>query len=363
MNNRRLYYQLCLHILSIVFIISGLSKALDFFATAEVVRRYCDVLGLPTLGWLSDLMSLGIVAVELFVGIALLLGVYRKIFTQIVLALLSFFTLLTLYSSVVGGFDDCGCFGSFLQMSPFQSFCKNIVLLLVTITMWQINYVPASIKVKILPTYLLYIIGLVVIVFCVSAYVNQPIYDGNQLGVGSKLLEESNEPTNYNLDMEFQTSVYTSNYDYSDGESVFLVIKRFDVDSDKSGWQAAMHTYRNRNIKTVLLTSSPIKEIPSSLKDMVAIARCDYNSLSNLISKNNGIIYLYDGKIVSKWQQGNLGMHDFPISNSNHHSIFLIVLWIIICIIIAISEIINLINARMPKSGVNRVGKNQNIII
>jgi uncharacterized membrane protein YphA (DoxX/SURF4 family) len=66
---------------------------------------------------------------ELVVGYALLIG-WKPFFTTFsMLLMIVFFTFLTGYSAVYNKVTDCGCFGDAIVLTPWQSFWKDIVLL------------------------------------------------------------------------------------------------------------------------------------------------------------------------------------------------------------------------------------------
>jgi len=63
------------------------------------------------------------------VGVMLLVGFKRKFTLWSLLIMIVFFTFLTLYSAVTGKVTDCGCFGDALKLTPWESFTKDVVLL------------------------------------------------------------------------------------------------------------------------------------------------------------------------------------------------------------------------------------------
>lgn len=87
---------------------------------------------------LAPFASRLIIAFELALGLNLLFGVkLYKLTLKATMALLVFFTLylfIQLYKE--GNVDNCGCFGTFLKMTPFESIVKNLVLLLMAILLY-----------------------------------------------------------------------------------------------------------------------------------------------------------------------------------------------------------------------------------
>jgi len=60
---------------------------------------------------------------------ATLLGTKMKLVSWALLLMIVFFTFLTFYSAYFNKVTDCGCFGDALKITPWQSFYKDIVLL------------------------------------------------------------------------------------------------------------------------------------------------------------------------------------------------------------------------------------------
>jgi uncharacterized membrane protein YphA (DoxX/SURF4 family) len=81
-------------------------------------------------------------ALEVILGIALLLGYQIKLTVLVTAALIAFFTFLTGYSAYYNKVTDCGCFGDFLKLEPWQSFKKDVVLsvlIVILIGAWKHN--------------------------------------------------------------------------------------------------------------------------------------------------------------------------------------------------------------------------------
>jgi len=121
----------------VLFIFSGLVKAVDPMGTAFKMEEYFTVFDeyLPALGSLWDLMidwSLGfsmfMVILEVVLGIAFLFGNWFSLTSGLLIAMLLFFTVLTGFTLVTGKVTDCGCFGDFIKLKPIETFGKDIIL-------------------------------------------------------------------------------------------------------------------------------------------------------------------------------------------------------------------------------------------
>lgn len=112
-----------------LFIFSGFIKANDPMGFGYKLEEYFGVFGITWLNPAATLLAVIICIVEMGLGLALLIG-WRRIFTLwSLLLMIVFFTFLTFYSAWFNVVTDCGCFGDFLKLTPWQSFTKDVVLL------------------------------------------------------------------------------------------------------------------------------------------------------------------------------------------------------------------------------------------
>ena len=78
-------------------------------------------------------VGLFVIILEVVLGVAVLIN-YRMVLTSwILILLIIFFTFLTFYSAAFDKVTDCGCFGDVIPLTPWQSFSKDIVLLVLTL--------------------------------------------------------------------------------------------------------------------------------------------------------------------------------------------------------------------------------------
>ncbi|MFN6038671.1 MAG: BT_3928 family protein, partial [Bacteroidota bacterium] len=66
---------------------------------------------------------------EVALGFMLLIGVKKMLTLWLLLAQIIFFTFLTFYSACYNKVTGCGCFGDFIKLAPWESFWKDIILL------------------------------------------------------------------------------------------------------------------------------------------------------------------------------------------------------------------------------------------
>ncbi len=183
-----------------LFIFSGFVKAIDPMGTAFKMEQYLAEFNLMILAPLSLTGSVFMIVLEIVLGIALLLGVYRKWTVWIMVPLIGFFTLLTGYTSITGNVTDCGCFGDFLKLKPIVSFSKDIFLgVLTALLVWKHDKITPLLKDIRIPTGILAVTAAGFLWFCFSNfYTGLPSTDFRPFKEGvnipkQKAIEDANE--------------------------------------------------------------------------------------------------------------------------------------------------------------------------
>jgi uncharacterized membrane protein YphA (DoxX/SURF4 family) len=123
-------------VLGLVFVFSGFVKAVDPMGSTYKINDYLEAFGMVYLTDLSFLMAVLQSAAEFILGAALLLGVWRKTVSLLLLIFMLFFTPLTLYIAFKNPVTDCGCFGDAIVLSNTMTFIKNLVLLALAFLMF-----------------------------------------------------------------------------------------------------------------------------------------------------------------------------------------------------------------------------------
>lgn len=73
-------------------------------------------------------LSIFVCALEVILGFALLVGWKSRLTAWLLLLLILYFTFLTFYAAYFNKVTDCGCFGDFIKLKPWQSFNKDLIL-------------------------------------------------------------------------------------------------------------------------------------------------------------------------------------------------------------------------------------------
>lgn len=139
-------------LVGVLFIISGLIKLNDPIGFSFKLEEYFEsnVLDIPFLIPFALQMALIVVIAEVILGVLLLLGIKTKATLNSLMLMIVFFTFLTFYSAYFNKVTDCGCFGDAIKLTPWESFTKDIILLiLIGFLLFQKKYIQPIFTAKI----------------------------------------------------------------------------------------------------------------------------------------------------------------------------------------------------------------------
>lgn len=124
-------------VVGITFIFSGLVKLIDPVGTMYKIDDYLAVMNMTALQPLSIIASVALALAEFILGINTLLGSYLRTTPKLLLAFMTLMTPLTLYLAIANPIADCGCFGDAVILTNWQTFAKNVVLLLLVLFLFK----------------------------------------------------------------------------------------------------------------------------------------------------------------------------------------------------------------------------------
>ncbi len=134
-------------LLAFTFLFSGFVKAIDPLGTVYKVEDYFAAFG----GLFNYLIpaalpiALMLILLEFTLGWMLFTNVWTKVSSWLTLAFMLVMTPLTLYLALTNAVEDCGCFGDAIYLTNWQTFYKNVVLLvLVIILLLTKRYIPRT---------------------------------------------------------------------------------------------------------------------------------------------------------------------------------------------------------------------------
>jgi uncharacterized membrane protein YphA (DoxX/SURF4 family) len=127
----------CRIFVGLLFIFSGLIKINDPLGFSYKLVEYFEVFHITFLNGLALSLSIILCALEIIMGFALLIGVRAKQTVWGILLLIIFFSFLTFYSAAFKVVQTCGCFGDAIPLTPWQSFSKDVILLLLILVLFK----------------------------------------------------------------------------------------------------------------------------------------------------------------------------------------------------------------------------------
>ena len=294
MNASEFFHRLAAVVFGLVLLLGGLLKLMDPVGAQLVVESYLNFLGLGFLRVISLHVSFAFSLIECFVGASLIAGAWTSWIRWVALALMTFFTGLTLVLLIFNPAMDCGCFGELVHLTHLQSFIKNIVLLL----LWVAAFVPTK-KVRRMhvrrPVFVSFSFA-VMVAFGIMSYRHLPMLDLTDLRAGTELTEG-------------KVSLLGADGDYHDEQALegnVLLISVYEP-------SALSRRDRERIARTASLTHDlglqPIvaSALPQKADDMPDGAYvADRKTLISLNRSNGGATLIEDGQIVRKWSSGRV---------------------------------------------------------
>ena len=190
--------------LALVFAFSGFVKAVDPMGTVYKMADYADVFGLPVHPALLLVCACALIAIEYVMGVALFFGLYRRFYLGLMIAFLSVMTPLTLLLALTNPVSDCGCFGDALVLTHWQTFGKNVALLMMAIVvliwhrrLWRV----VSDRVQ----WLVFVYAaLSIFLFMQNALRHLPAWDFRPYAIGTNIVEGMTIPEDAPQD-EYET--------------------------------------------------------------------------------------------------------------------------------------------------------------
>lgn len=126
----------CRLLVGFLFIFSGLIKANDPIGFGYKLQEYFLVFQSGFLNDYSPYIAIVVCALEIILGVLLILGIGGRTVAWGLLLVILFFTFLTFYSAFFEVVTSCGCFGDAIPLTPWQSFIKDLVLLALVIVIF-----------------------------------------------------------------------------------------------------------------------------------------------------------------------------------------------------------------------------------
>jgi uncharacterized membrane protein YphA (DoxX/SURF4 family) len=197
-------------LVGLLFIFSGLIKINDPLGFSYKLEEYFEVFHITFLNGFSVAIAIILCSLEIILGFGLLIGVRSVKVAWGLLLLIIFFAFLTFYSAYFQVVQTCGCFGDAIPLTPWQSFSKDLVLLLLIIVLF-VN------RKKIQPLFsakssdnLLIISAVISVLIGLYTYNFLPFIDFLPYKIGANLPDEMKTPPGAKPD-EFEQTYHLKN--------------------------------------------------------------------------------------------------------------------------------------------------------
>ena len=357
---------ICRLLLAITFIFSGFVKAIDPLGSQYKIGDYLTALGMAGKipEWVQLILSISLSGAEFTLGILLLLAIRRRLVSKLAFVLMLGMTLITLWLTISNPIQDCGCFGDAIHLTNSQTFIKNLVLLVASIVvmrlpLYQVRFISKTNQW--IATYFTMIF--IVIVSLLSLY-HLPLFDFRPYYIGQNILKGMQIPKGAKQTKYKTTFICTkngvqkefneNNYPYNDSTWVFVDTKQeviekgyeppihdFSITDEKTG-EDLTEQILNKDGYTFLLVS-PMLEVAQdrnfgdiegiyeyakengyafygltastdkAVKHWRDITGAEYpfyvtdgTTLKTMIRSNPGLLLLYKGTIINKWNHNDI---------------------------------------------------------
>ena len=302
----------CRVLLGLTFMFSGVVKAIDPVGTQIKLSDYLYAFGMG--GYMLDstliILACLLAGFEILVGAYMLVGAFPKGTSLVVLVMMVLLTPFTLYIALNNPVEECGCFGDALVLTNWETFYKNIFLLLLALLV----FIKRKAIVPFVEGRRHWVITLIVTLIAVrfmTANINSlPVLDFRAYKVGTDLRTEVLENRNpamadfsiMDADMNDLTADLLSDSSYT-----FLLVSAHLENASESNLDLIDDVFDycgHYGYKIIGLTSSSedvIKQWTENAGAEIPFLFCDEIPLQTMVRSNPGLILLRNGVIVNKW--------------------------------------------------------------
>lgn len=185
---------ICRILIGLVFIFSGFVKGIDPLGSDYKFTDYFNAFGMSWMNFSALFFSFLLSMAEFIIGICLFLNIKTKLASWGALLFMAVFTPLTLILAIKNPVTDCGCFGDALVLTNWETFFKNIILLvMVLLVFFNRNRFKSIFNVL---EQSVILTGSIIFMFCIEmySYRHLPILDFRPYAVGANITEGMTTP-------------------------------------------------------------------------------------------------------------------------------------------------------------------------
>lgn len=296
------------------FIFSGFVKLVDPLGSAYKFQEYFsqDVLNMEFLIPYALPFSIVLIVVEILLGIMLLIGFKPKLTVWSLFLMTLLFLFLTWYSAFYDKVTDCGCFGDAIKLTPWETFYKNIALIiLIVLLIFAVKHIKPLFNKNLLKWISL---GFLMLFLYITSHVltHLPLIDFRPYAIGKNIQQGMKE-----IAIDGLPKVNDFYLETNDGEDLtdeilakekVMLVVAYDIDiSEMEGFDNVKKT-----TELALKSGYTVYGLSSSYIDDLMVVNKDKNLnfewlfvdgtvLKTIIRANPGIITLNKGTVTGKW--------------------------------------------------------------
>lgn len=308
-------------LVGLLFIFSGLIKINDPVGFSFKLEEYFG----PTVFNIDFLLpyvlplAIFIVVLEVLLGVFLLIGLKKEFTIYSLFAMIVFFTFLTWYSAYFNKVTDCGCFGDAIKLTPWESFTKDVILLvLIVIIMIGLKYIKPLFNNK-----LLYIFPSISLILCILI-VNQvlshlPLIDFRPYKVGANIIDnmvipEDSKKAVFRYDWLFningEKKVISTSGNFPDSEGTFVSV---DTELIEEGYEPPILDF-SMELGDIDYTDVLMKEQKLIIFVFYNISKTNNDAIVGL-KETVELAVINDYKVIGLTASGEIDVNSFESEN------------------------------------------------
>jgi uncharacterized membrane protein YphA (DoxX/SURF4 family) len=281
-------------LLGLVFIFSGVVKAIDPLGTVYKIEDYLKAFG----GFFTELLPMAEVAawaliiLELLLGVCMVLNIRTQWTAWVSLLFYLVMTPLTLYIALTNPVSDCGCFGDAVVLTNWQTFWKNVVLIILAIILVACRKHTRQLWSNWMELVLTVLTIVAAVVFMTWTRLHLPLKDFRPYKVGNHLptlmeYPEDAEPDVYEYSFVYEKDGVEQTFtleNYPKGDSTWTFV-RSNSKLIKKGYEPPIHDFEIINAEGEDLTWDILEsEEPVTLVVMYDLKKADKKQMAKVVN-------------------------------------------------------------------------------
>lgn len=279
-------------LLGLVFIFSGVVKAIDPLGTVYKIEDYLKAFGgffnelLP----MAELAAWALIILELLLGVCMVLNIRTQWTSWLALLFYLVMTPLTLYIALTNPVSDCGCFGDAIVLTNWQTFWKNVVLIVLAIILVALRKHVRQLWSNWMEILLVALTILAAVVFMSWTRNHLPVKDFRPYKIGNHLptlmeYPEDAEPDVYEYAFVYEKDGVEQTFtleNYPKGDSTWTFVRQ-DSRLIKKGYEPPIHDLEILNADYEDLTWDILEsEEPVTLVVMYELKKADKSQIAKV---------------------------------------------------------------------------------